>query len=84
MIDTGLLVVVAITFTMLLSVLILLSYDFEQWCPQVSNGHWSSMMTHHHITSVISISPLVFVFFSDALASLALMIVTDSVIKTAD
>ena len=36
MIDTGLVVVVTITFTMLLCVLILLSYDFEQWCPQVS------------------------------------------------
>ena len=35
MIDTGLLVVLTITFTMLLSVLILLSYDFEEWCPQV-------------------------------------------------
>ena len=44
MIDTGLLVVVTITFTMLLSVLILLSYDFEQWCPQVFNGPYTGNM----------------------------------------
>ena len=35
MIDTGLVVVLTITITMLLSVLILLFYDFEDWCPQV-------------------------------------------------
>ena len=35
MIDTGLLVVVTITFVMLLTVTILLFYDFEEWCPQV-------------------------------------------------
>ena len=42
MIDTGLLVVVTITFTILLCVLILLCHDFEQWCPQVftSFGWW--------------------------------------------
>jgi len=42
MIDTGLLVVLTITFTMLLSVLILLSYDFEQWCPQVYSALFNS------------------------------------------
>ena len=35
MIDTGLVVVLTITITMLISVLVLLFYDFEDWCPQV-------------------------------------------------
>ena len=34
-IDTGLVVVLTITIVMLLSVSILLFYDFEEWCPQV-------------------------------------------------
>ena len=58
MIDTGLLVVVTITFVMLLTVTILLFYDFEEWCPQVYSALFNNSVKFTTFSDLSFVSPI--------------------------